>query len=299
VTTAGTDGDSNGTTLGDLINFVNGFGRGSQGAVDKIPGGTLSLNGSHLVLTADTPGTTTLAMCLSDDGANQGMTNFGCFTVTTAGSDALPGSNPESNATNTLTQSAFNTQTLNTHSTREVIAHTGTQPIEVSQQNEILLDLDKIRTVGSVQSTQDFGSQDPSTNPTTNTQSFQVARANAGPATNSLTQDATDIVDNTVVADYLWDLRRISTLGGAPQTATLTPRSMTIQVRSNNMCGNTNEVLNTGTAVQRQALVQISEGGVDESGKSTGNGGDSSNTATQQFQHTDTTAVTQTTNILI
>lgn len=80
----------NGTTLGDLIAFINGSGTGVDGTVDKFPGATASLSNGQIVLAADSAANLSpdLDLTVADsttraDGAVQAPnTTFGAFTLT-------------------------------------------------------------------------------------------------------------------------------------------------------------------------------------------------------------------------
>jgi flagellar hook protein FlgE len=92
----GSESGQNGTSLGALINFINGSGTGEGGTTDKFPGATLALDTSgNLSFTADTPGDVDLELALEDgltkaDGSPQaGRTNFQRhnFDMSTEGAD--------------------------------------------------------------------------------------------------------------------------------------------------------------------------------------------------------------------
>jgi len=63
----GDGADQNGTTLGDLVDYINGNGTGTGGTTDKFPESELSIDGDgNLVFTADTDGDTDLQLTLED-----------------------------------------------------------------------------------------------------------------------------------------------------------------------------------------------------------------------------------------
>jgi flagellar hook protein FlgE len=95
----GSESGQNGTTLGDLINFINGSGTGTGGTTDKFPGTTLALDATgNLTFTANTPGDADLELTLEDgltkaDGSPQaGRTTFQRHNFDMA----TEGANPES-----------------------------------------------------------------------------------------------------------------------------------------------------------------------------------------------------------
>jgi len=116
--------------------------------------------------------------------------------------------------------------------------------------------------------------------------SVQIARSNGGITTNTLNQNASGTQTNNV---YMQNTIDASVDG----SQTLTPRSSTTVVRIED-----DAVRNYGSAVQTQALVQIAEGGVDEFGNPTENGGTSINTANLSADFTDQSVAVNTTSVL-
>jgi hypothetical protein len=57
-------------------------------------------------------------------------------------------------------------------------------------------------------------------------------------------------------------------------------------------------VVNSSSVVQKQGLIQIAEGGVDENGNPTENGGAVHNVANQTAEYSETSTVESTTTIL-
>lgn len=295
-TTAGLDGNRNGTTLGDLVNFVNGNGVGTWGASDKFPHSTLSLSNGTLSLTADSVGQTNLAFALADQGTAK--TSWPTFSETTAGADVV---------------AAGDGTTLG-----DLVGKIGSVFLDaaatIDGDGRIVLTADDIGEAQySLSLRDDAGSANRAfasnafvkTTPGTervegsilSDTSTQTARSNMAHANNYLTQTATHVMTNNVVNTHTVDVRRIDSPTTPTPTAPLTPRSIDIIVRMNETAGDVSRVSNIGAAVQSQALVQISEGGVDQDGNPTDGGGTSKNIATQSASDSEQTTVSETVQI--
>jgi hypothetical protein len=287
-------------TLGDLLTFINGNG----GAIpDKIAGATLSLSNGRLLLTADAVGAKNLALTLSDPTTpNLGGGKLAggahgsdiAFAETTPGVNAVNGDGVTVGDLINKISAAFADATANLDNTGRIVLIAD----DVGEANFGLILADAGGPATRDFTNNGFVEATPGANPVIDSSiltgaSFQIARANGADASNILDETATNTQTNTVNNTHTVDVRQIA--GG--QTAALTPRSMDIIVRMNTAKGDISRVSNVATAVQKQALKQISEGGVDQSGAPTDQGGNASNQAQQSAQSSDTTTVSESTTI--
>ena len=116
--------------------------------------------------------------------------------------------------------------------------------------------------------------------------SIQSARSDGGLTTNTLNQNASGSQNNNVFMQNTID----ASVDGAEE---LTPRSSSTVVRIEG-----DVVRNYGSATQTQALIQVAEGGVDEFGNPTENGGQSMNTANLSASFADDSVASSTTSVL-
>ena len=287
-TAAGADADSNGTTVGDLIGFVNGSGSGVDGTTDKFPGSTLALASGTLELQADTVGDAALAFSLADQGAAK--TSWPSFSETTAGVTPITGG--DGAALGDLVgkiSAAFSNATATIDSAGKIV-------LTADQVGSATLSLALSDGAGSANRgfagnafVEETAGEEPAQGSILSGTSFQIGRANQANATNTLTETATHSVVNTVANTHTVDVRRIA--GGVQ--APLTPRSMDIIIRMNETTDELSRVSNVGHAVQNQALVQTGEGGMDRDGNPTDTGGNVLNTGTQTATSDEATTVSQ------
>jgi hypothetical protein len=293
--TASFEYGTNGTTLGDLMNFVNGTGTGTNGNVDKFPGSTLSLTAGTLALQANTAGVTALAFALADDGSTK--TTWPAFSETTAGVNPVTnGSGTTLGALVTAISDAFSDATASLDSNGRIVLVA--DAIGAAQFSLSLKDDAGPATRGFENNPfiETTAGQDLVPGSILTGASTQTARSNMAHANNLLTQMATHELVNNVINTHTVDVRQIDPT--APTvTAALTPRSMDILIRMNAATGDISKVSNIGTAIQSQALIQRSEGGVDEGGTPTDGGGTSQNIATQTASETEQTTVSETVEI--
>lgn len=289
-TAAGADADSNGTTVGDLIGFVNGSGSGVDGTTDKLPGSTLSLSSGTLELQADTAGEATLAFSLADQGTAK--TSWPSFSETTAGVTPITGGDGA-----TLgdlvgkISAAFSNATATIDSAGKIV-------LTADQVGSATLSLALSDGAGSANRgfagnafVEETAGDEPISGSILSGTSFQIGRANQANATNTLTETATHTLVNNVANTHTVDVRRIA--GTSSGQAPLTPRSMDIIIRMNETTGELSRVSNVGHAVQNQALVQTGEGGMDQDGNPTDTGGSVLNTGTQTATTDENTTVSQ------
>jgi hypothetical protein len=286
---------TNGTTLGDLINFINGTGTGTNGNVDKFPGSTLSLSTGTLSLQADTAGVTTLAFAFADDGSTK--TTWPAFSETTAGVNPMTNGNGTTlGALVNMISDAFSDATASLDSNGRIVL-----VADAIGEAQFALSLkDDAGTATRGFENNPFIETTPGRDLVPGSiltgASAQTARSNMAHANNLLTQMATHMLVNNVVNTHTVDVRQVDPAAPAVQ-APLTPRSMDIIIRMNATTGDISKVSNTGTAIQSQALIQTSEGGVDEGGTPTDGGGTSKNIATQTAVETEQTTVKDTVEI--
>ena len=181
--------------------------------------------------------------------------------------------------TNTLTQD----ETVNQNATSRVqttIRSLRDPDVENNARfREALVDVsDSLTEVGTVAS-QNQGSAD--------NMSVQSGRADGGIVNNFLNQNAVGTVNNNSFQQNTIDI----SVDGANNT--LTPRSQTTLVRIEN-----DHVRNFGSASQTQGLFQIAEGGVDEFGNPTENGGNVNNVSNQTASFTENSAAMNTLSVL-
>jgi hypothetical protein len=290
VVTAGA-GAGNGTTLGDLINFINGANSGT----DAFPLSTMALNGNQLKLTADNTGTTALALTLADVGTTK--TNWPAFTEETAGSGAVTGDGTTLGDLIAKISSAFSDATATLDSAGNILLTSDT--LGVAQFSLSLRDDAGSANRGFVNNTfiENVAGADAVAGSILPGASFQTARANFANASNTLNEISTSNQRNIVVNTHTVDVRRGVDVGGTFHQAALTPRSVDIIIRMNATEGDISRNSNIGSAVQAQALVQTAEGGVDQNGNQLDGGGNVSNTALQQATGVDDTSVTSFTQI--
>jgi hypothetical protein len=284
-------GAGNGTTLGDLIDFINGANSGT----DVFPQSALALNGNQLELTAGSTGTAALALTLADVGTTK--TNWPAFTEETAGSGAVTGDGTTLGDLIAKISSAFSDATASLDSAGNILLTADT--LGVAQFALSLRDDAGSANRGFVNNafTENVAGADAIAGSILPGASFQTARANFGMAFNTLNEIASSNQRNVVINTHTVDVRRGADVGGTFEQAALTPRSMDIIIRMNATEGDISRTSNIGSAVQAQALVQTAEGGVDQNGNPLDGGGNVMNTALQQATGVDDTSVTSFTQI--
>jgi hypothetical protein len=182
--------------------------------------------------------------------------------------------------TNTLTQDGSVTnQTATSRINNNVVVQRNPDTENAARFRETIVDVRDILTEVGTVAVQDQGTaQEPS---------VQVGRANGGITNNTLNQNASGAQSNNAYVQNTIDVSETSV------NNTLTPRSATVIVRIEN-----DAVRNYGSVVQSQGLMQVAEGGVDEYGNPTENGGQVHNVGNSTATYTDNSVAMNTTSII-
>ena len=305
---------TNGTTIGDLVDFLNGTGIGAGGSVDKYPGSEVTLDGSgRLVLkenvaSAD-PG---LDLNIVDPGPNiqfpafSGPPALPLFSYL-AGSDAADDlSRAAANAAQDQggDQSAF-ARVENFEGTGSTSYNNLTQAAQATQTFDVDLDSIVINTTVAVHSETFFNEarfRRAEVNDIDNSAQAiftagqrqgaaddvfaQTAVADGGDADNTLTQTATLVQSGNVLTDSTHNLDRHETY--------LIPRSTDVIARIEG-----NSAINSSAASQEQNLMQSSAGGANDDAAVTENDGTAQNLASSSASNTDTVTVANSISVLI
>jgi hypothetical protein len=183
-----------------------------------------------------------------------------------------------STVTNTLNQDEVIAQVIASHVQNHVQMARDPEAANAARFQNTEVTLDGTRVESATVAVQDQG---------VGAGSVQTGRANGGIVNNTLNQHAAASQATHVSMDNTLDLR-----DNGPED-TLTPRSVTMEVSIAN-----DAVVNSSSVVQKQGLIQIAEGGVDENGNPTENGGAVHNVANQTAEYSETSTVESTTTIL-
>ena len=176
----------------------------------------------------------------------------------------------------------------------EVVTH-----VEVPQPDHVwnnaryrIIDLDAenhdAQAILSAEQRQGYTVADPSLqgNPNFDAPVTQFGSADGAIANNNLSQSVANKQTNTVLMENTYDLRR-------DPAGELTPRTTDIMINIGD-----NRAINSESAVQSQALIQQANGGVDETGQMTENGGFVTNSAIQMAEIREEGHVQHTTNVI-
>jgi len=182
--------------------------------------------------------------------------------------------------TNTLTQdSSVTNQTATSRVNNNIVAQRDPDTENAARFRETVVDVRNILTEVGTNAVQEQGSlQEPS---------VQVGRANGGVTNNTLNQHTSGTQSNNAYTQNTIDVSETS------PNQTLTPRSATVIVRIEN-----DVVRNYGSAVQNQGILQVAEGGVDEYGNPTENGGSVHNVGNSTATFVDNSVAVNTTSII-
>lgn len=182
--------------------------------------------------------------------------------------------------TNTLTQDGSVTnQTATSRVNNNIVAQRDPDTENAARFRETVVDVRNILTEVGTNAVQEQGSlQEPS---------VQVGRANGGITNNTLNQNTSGTQSNNAYTQNTIDVSETS------PNQTLTPRSTTVIVRIEN-----DVVRNYGSAVQNQGILQVAEGGVDEYGNPTENGGSVHNVGNSTATFVDNSVAVNTTSII-
>ena len=181
--------------------------------------------------------------------------------------------------TNTLTETTETNQTATSRVNNNIVAKRDPDVENAARFRETVVDLRDILTEVGTTASQDQGSPED--------MSVQNGRADGGVVNNNLNQTTTGTQTNN---SFMQNTIDVSEEG---VNNTLTPRSATVLVHIEN-----DVVRNYGSASQTQGLLQIAEGGVDEFGNPTENGGQVHNVSNLSASFTDNSVVANTTSIL-
>jgi len=182
--------------------------------------------------------------------------------------------------TNTLTQDGSVTnQTATSRVNNNIVAQRDPDTENAARFRETIVDVRNILTEVGTNAVQEQGSQEEP--------SVQVGRANGGVTNNTLNQNTSGTQSNNAYTQNTIDVSETS------PNQTLTPRSATVIVRIEN-----DVVRNYGSAVQNQGILQVAEGGVDEYGNPTENGGSVHNVGNSTATFVDNSVAVNTTSII-